>query len=99
MSKAVAWSSKRILCEIHERGMTLEQLAIRNGRNPSSFRNVWSRPNAINEQIIADFIGVPAEALWPGRYPKKTTRIFDTKKWGALESQKDAVPSDTRAAA
>lgn len=98
MSKAV-WSSKRILCEIHERGMTLEQLAIRNGRNPSSMRNVWSRPNSINERIIADFIGVKPEVLWPSRYPKKTTRIFDTKKWGALESQKSDAGADTRAAA
>ncbi|MGV6875045.1 helix-turn-helix domain-containing protein [Pseudochelatococcus sp. B33] len=99
MSKAAAWTPKRILCEIHERGMTLEQLAIRNGRNPSSFRNVWTRPNSANEQIIADFIGMTPEVLWPNRYPKKTTRIFDTKKWGALESQKDTVSSDTRAAA
>lgn len=98
MSKAVAWSSKRILCEIHERGMTLEQLAIRNGRNPSSMRNVWSRPNSINEQIIADFIGVKPEVLWPNRYPKKTTRIFDSKKWGTLESQKTLDHRDARAA-
>ncbi|MCY1668061.1 helix-turn-helix domain-containing protein [Rhizobium sp. SL86] len=99
MSKAIAWTSKRILCEIHERGMTLEQLALRNGRNPSSFRNIWTRPNSINEGIIAEFIGIRPEVLWPKRYPKTTTRIYDSLKYGPLESQKSNSASDMQVAA
>lgn len=101
MSKTAktVWTSKRILYEIHERGMTLEQLALRNDRNPSSFRNIWSRPNSINERIIADFLGVTPEELWPNRYPKSTTRIFDSAKHGPLESQKSNARSDMRVAA
>jgi Ner family transcriptional regulator len=99
MSKPKVWTPKKILCEIHERGMTLEQLAIRNGRNPSSFRNIWSRPNSINEAIIADFVGVKAEELWPKRYPKTTARIYDSAKHGPLESQKSSVSPDMRVAA
>ncbi|MBW8283355.1 MAG: helix-turn-helix domain-containing protein [Rhizobium sp.] len=98
MRKTTEWSPKRILCEIHERGMTLEQLALRNGRNPSSFRNVWARPNSINEKIIADFVDIAPETLWPDRYPKTTTRIYDSAKWGALESQKSKAAPDRRAA-
>jgi Ner family transcriptional regulator len=99
MSKASVWSPKRILYEIHERGMTLEQLALRNGRNPSSFRNIWTRTNSINEAIIAEFIGEKPEVLWPTRYPKTTTRIYDSAKHGPLESQKSNARADTRVAA
>ncbi|WP_435657914.1 helix-turn-helix domain-containing protein [Brucella pituitosa] len=99
MSKAIRWTPKRILCEIHERGMTLEQLAIRNGRNASSFRNIWTRPNSINETIIAEFLGMKPEMLWPNRYPKSTTRVYDSAKHGPLESQKSNAAFDKRAAA
>jgi len=95
----IDWTSKRILCEIQERGMTLEQLAIRNGRNPNSFRHVWKRPNKINEGIIADFLGLKPETLWPSRYPKTKTRTYDSKRHGALESQKEAVHTDMPVAA
>jgi Ner family transcriptional regulator len=98
MSKATTWTSKRILCEIHERGMTLEKLAIRHTRNPNSFRHIWKRPNSTNERIVADFIGVPAEELWPDRYPKESSRIFDSKKWGGVEAQKAMARADKTAA-
>lgn len=101
MSKTAkpAWTAQRIVFAIHERRMTLGQLALRNGRNPSSFRNVWTRPNSINEQIIADFLDVKPEELWPDRYPKSTTRIFDIAKYGPLESQKSNARPDARVAA
>ncbi|MBB4955361.1 Ner family transcriptional regulator [Agrobacterium vitis] len=96
---AIHWTPKRILCEIQERGMTLEQLALRNGRNPASFRHVWKRPNKINEAIIADFIGQKVSTLWPNRYPKTNTRIYDSAKHGPLESQKSNASVDKRVAA
>lgn len=95
---AVKWTPKRILCEIHERGMTLEQLAIRNDRNPSSFRHVWKRPNTTNEAIIAEFINRRVDELWPDRYPKSSTRIFDIKKHGPLEGQNESRVDDRVAA-
>jgi len=94
----VKWTSKRILCEIHERSMTLEKLAELHGRKPASFRHVWKRPNQTNERIIAEFIDVPVEELWPDRYPKDSSRIFDSKKWGSAEGQKPLVPADRVAA-
>lgn len=99
MGDVIKWTPKRILCEIHERGMTLEKLATRNERNPNSFRLVWKRPNAINERIIAEFIGVPVEQLWPDRYPKDAARIFDSKKWGGVEGQTTNRVSDRQVAA
>jgi Ner family transcriptional regulator len=98
MGATPKWTPKRILCEIHERGMTLEKLAEMNDRNPASFRHVWKRPNAINEKIISDFLGVSAEQLWPERYPKDSHRIFDSKKYGRAEGQKAVRVSDRVAA-
>lgn len=94
----VKWTSERILCAIHERKMTLDKLAIKHDRNPSSFRHIWKRPNTINEAIVAEFLGVPAEQLWPDRYPKSTSRIFDSKIHGDIEGQKTAR-ADNRVAA
>ena len=98
MDKATQWTSNRILCEIHERGMTLEKLAIMHDRNPSTFRHIWKRPNSTNDRIVAEFIGVPVEELWPDRYPRKTSRIFDSKKWGKIEGQKTAPRANRDAA-
>ncbi|TCT37465.1 helix-turn-helix domain-containing protein [Martelella mediterranea] len=99
MSKPTNWTWKRILWQIHERGMTLEQLALRNGRNPNSFRKVSRQKNSIDQQIIADFIGADAKELWPDRYPQTKSRIYDSRKWGPLESQKSDDVSDSRRAA
>ena len=96
---AINWTPKRILCEIQERGMTLEQLAIRNGRNPNSFRHIWKRPNKINEGIVADFLGMKPETLWPSRYPKTKTRTYDSARHGPLESQNSNASTDMRVAA
>lgn len=98
MVKAVKWTSKRILYEIHERDMTLEKLAERHGRNPASFRHIWKRPNSINEKIVAEFLNVSVEELWPDRYPKDSSRIFDSKKWGSAEGQKTLQAADRVAA-
>lgn len=99
MSKPTTWTWKRILWQIHERDMTLEKLALLNGRNPNSFRKVSRQKNTIDQQIIADFIGVDAKVLWPDRYTSTKHRIYDSRKWGPLESQKSEAVSDTRRAA
>lgn len=99
MGKVVKWTSNRILSEIRDRDMTLEKLAIKHDRNPNSFRHIWKRPNSINERIIAEFIGVPVEELWPERYPKSSARIFDSKKWGEIEGQKNGSSVNTGVAA
>ena len=98
MAKVKVWTAPDILCEIRKRKMTLAKLAEAHERNPGSFGHVWKRPNQINEKIIADFIGVPVEELWPDRYPKDSHRVFDSKKWGSAEGQKALRGSDRVAA-
>lgn len=50
------------------RGETLSSLARRHGFGDSYLRNVLIRPLYRGEQIIARFLGVPANQIWPARY-------------------------------
>lgn len=88
-----------VLAEIHRRGMTLTELAKRNGLNPNVFRQVKSRPSFKTQQIIADFIGQKPELIWPSRYPKGKPRILDTKKFPPVASQKASRDADRQVAA
>lgn len=77
MDKPTAeWDRHSILAALRRRNMTLTQLAEDNSRNAAAFRLIWSRPNATNERIIADFLGLPVEALFPERYPKRRARVL-----------------------
>lgn len=88
-----------VLAEIHRRGMTLTELAKRNGMNPPVFRQVKSRTNHKAQQIVADFIDQKPENIWPSRYPKGKPRILDTAKYPPVASQKDGCNADVRSAA
>ncbi|MBP1862176.1 helix-turn-helix domain-containing protein [Rhizobium herbae] len=88
-----------IKSELHRRSMTLTKLAELNGLDPTACRKVKSHTNRKAEAVIAAFIGRKPEELWPDRYPIQTSRIFDSKKWAALESQKATTSADTRKAA
>jgi Ner family transcriptional regulator len=70
------WDRHNILGELRRRNMTLTELAKRNDKSPGGFRTIWTRPNRENEAIIATFLGVPVEELFPDRYPKRTTTIL-----------------------
>lgn len=70
------WDQHEILAALRRKGMTLTGLAQINGKAPGGFRTIWKRENADNERIIATFLGVPVEELFPDRYPKKTSTIL-----------------------
>lgn len=76
MAKAKRWDRHDILGELRRRQMTLTKLAEINGRSPGGFRTIWTRPNRGNEAIIAKFLGVPVEQLFPDRYPKRTSTVL-----------------------
>lgn len=98
MAESDKWTQGRILGAIRDRKMTLAKLAEAHGRNPGSFGHIWTRPNSINEKIIADFLGVPVEELWPDRYPRNSHRIYDSQKWDSAEGQKALRGADRVAA-
>lgn len=92
------WDRHSILAELRRRGKQLAQLALDNDRNPNSFRHIWTRPNSINERIVSDFLGVPVEELFPDRYPKRSSRIFDNTVTTQKASQKSSATSNRVAA-
>ena len=85
-----------IKAEIHRRGMTLTELAIRNGMHHTLCRQVSSRTNRKAQQVIATFIGQKPEDLWPDRYPVGKHRILDTAKFPPVTSQKSGDVADSR---
>ncbi len=88
-----------VIAELHRRGMTLTELAKRNGHNPNVFRQVKSRTLYKVQSIIAEFIDQKPENLWPSRYPKGKPRILDTNKFPPVASQKAGADADKAAAA
>lgn len=88
-----------IVAEVHRQGMTLTELAIRNGMHKAVCRQVKSRPNYKAQKLIADFLGMKPETLWPERYPKGKHKTLDTVKYPPVASQKAVAPADKRAAA
>ncbi|MCJ7996097.1 helix-turn-helix domain-containing protein [Rhizobium cremeum] len=93
------WDRHSILAEFRRRGVRFNDFAVENGRNPSSFRGIWTRWNRTNEKLIADFLGDPVEVVWPDRYPIQPNRIFNTAKRAPLESQKSNASTDMQVAA
>lgn len=88
-----------IVAEVHRQGMTLTELARRNGLPDSACRKVQNQGHYKAQQVIAEFLGYKPEELWPTRYPKGKPRILDTAKFPPVASQKAAVLADKKAAA
>ncbi len=66
------WHRQDILAAIRKRGITVAELARRNGYpNPVTFYNVFKVPYPKVQNIIADYLGVPPQEIWPTRYLSK----------------------------
>lgn len=88
-----------IKAEVHRRKMTLTKLAELNGFHPTLIRKVKDTKLYEAQAVLADFIGQKPEDLWPDRYPKKTSGIFDSAKWSGLKGQKKSAKVNTEIAA
>ncbi len=62
------WHPEDIKAAIRKKGFNLRQLALENGLFESAVRSAVIRPCLPGETVIAAFIGVPAQELWPDRY-------------------------------
>ena len=66
------WDRQDILAAIRKRGITAAELARRNGyANPAAFYNVFKAPYPKVQNIIADYLGVTPQEIWPTRYMSK----------------------------
>jgi len=62
------WHPEDIKAAVRKRGKTLAQLGRENGVDPSTPRLAARRPCYTGEQIVAGFLGIPPQELWPDRY-------------------------------
>lgn len=62
------WHAEDVKAAIRKRGITVTELALKNRLSESYLRNALIRPLYRGEQIIARFLGVPAQSIWPDRY-------------------------------
>ena len=88
-----------IVAALHREGMTLTELARRNGLPEGACRKVNSVGHYKAQKVIADFLGFKPEDLWPDRYPKGKPRILDTRKYPPVASQKERPQADGQSAA
>ncbi|CAK7010936.1 transcriptional regulator [Providencia rettgeri] len=65
------WHSADIIAAIKKKGSSLSQISRSAGLNSSTLNNALSRRWPKGERIIAEFLGVPAEEIWPSRYVGK----------------------------
>ncbi|WP_321448449.1 helix-turn-helix domain-containing protein [uncultured Cohaesibacter sp.] len=95
------WDKFAIKAELHRQGWTFTALGERFGCHRTNISVALDRPNSTGEKAISWAIGVPAEELWPDRYPKSATshRIYDSRRHGPCTSQKVATLADNEAAA
>lgn len=57
-----------ILAAIRKRGSSLRQLSLAYGYSADALRNALARPWPKAEALIADFLGLTPQAIWPSRY-------------------------------
>lgn len=88
-----------IKAELHRQGMTLTELAIRNGLPSGAVRKLQTVRHYPAQEVLAKFLGYAPEDLWPDRYPKGGPRILDRTKFPPVASQKSGDPADKKAAA
>lgn len=62
------WHPADIVAAVRKKGSTVRKLSIAAGMHPGSLRVALSEPRFKAQQRIADFIGVPPQAIWPSRY-------------------------------
>ncbi|MDX1755852.1 MAG: helix-turn-helix transcriptional regulator [Marinobacter sp.] len=81
------WHRQDIAAEIRKRGISVAELARRNGySNPTTFYNVFKAPYPKVERIVADFLGVPPQKIWPTRYVRHTRTECSTTPSSAQQS-------------
>jgi len=80
------WPAEVIKAAIRLKGKTLSDLSRDHQFSEAYLRNVLHRPLFEGEQIIATFLGVPAQVIWPDRYDLNGTP--DYRGWSAARRAK-----------
>lgn len=68
------WHKEDIKAAVRKRGLTMKGLSTANGyRSVDACSQALHRPYPKVERIIAAFVGVTPETIWPSRYGGKST--------------------------
>ena len=62
------WHQADIIAAIKKKGTTMAAVSRRAGLSSSTLSNALTRKWPKGERLIAEAIGVKAEAIWPSRY-------------------------------
>lgn len=82
------WHRQDISAEIRKRGISVAELARRNGySNPATFYNVFKLPYPKVERIVADFLGVEPQVIWPSRYAHHTHAQCNTAPFSRQQAK------------
>lgn len=73
--KKAGWHPEDIKAAIRKRGMTLTELATRNGLDESACRAALKRPQPEADRVISAYLNQPLHTLWPDRYDEEGLRI------------------------
>jgi Ner family transcriptional regulator len=63
-----AWHPEDVKAAIRKRGVTLTDLSLKHDFSEAYLRNALRRPLREAEVIIANFLGLKPEQIWPDRY-------------------------------
>lgn len=66
--KARGWHPEEIKAAIRMRGSSMAELSRQHGYGISAVRQVLRRPWPAIERIVADYLGVEPQEIWPDRY-------------------------------
>jgi len=73
--KKADWHPADILAALKKKGITLAELSRQSGYASSTLANTLVRPWTKGEQIIAAYLNLPPETIWPLRYGRKQRKI------------------------
>lgn len=65
------WHQQDIQAAIRKRGTTLAELSRQAGLSPGTLQTVFSKRYPRGQRLVAQFIGVPVQTLWPHWYGPK----------------------------
>ncbi|GLK85727.1 helix-turn-helix domain-containing protein [Ancylobacter defluvii] len=64
------WHAEQVKAAVRMRGAKLSQLGIAHGYEASTIYKVWTRPWPELERIIATFLELKPQDIWPSRYDR-----------------------------
>ena len=62
------WHRADVIAALHKRGWSIAALARAHKLGESTVRSALDKPYPKSERLIAEAIGVAAEAIWPERF-------------------------------